>query len=554
MLRAMPKPLLTLKNTLQEVRLFQRRIIVASLIVIILAFILITRLFYLQIIDYKVYTNMAQQNQLTMLPIEPKRGLIFDRNGVLIADDRPVFSIDLIPEFVPNIKQTIHDLIPVVDLNQDDIDSFYKQLAQTHALHSLPLKINLSEEEIARFSVNQYRFPGVYIRTRLIRNYPMGLTFAHVLGYVARINATELAHLSDSVYTPSDDIGKLGIEKYYEKLLRGQFGYEQVETDASGHVVRVMRKIEPVAGDSLYLTLDSRLQLAAMNALGSNRGAVVAIDPRNGQVLALVSTPSFDPNPFVNGISATLYHQLQDSPDRPLYNRAIRGQYPMASTIKPFLAITGLATNTIKPSDTIRDPGYFVIPGSTHHYRDWVKYGHGIVDVSKAITQSCDTFFYNLAYHMGIDKIDAYLPQFGFGKATGIDMPDELHGNVASPSWKQRVLHKPWFIGDTVNSGIGQGFMLTTPLQSAAAVATIAAHGRHYQPYLLLKVIQSNGQQQVTKPILTNTVTASAAVWQVVIPAMQAVTSSPRERLIIPLPVTQPILVLEKQAPHKYLA
>lgn len=523
----MPKSIITLKNHLQETQLFTQRIIAVGLLLFVISALVLLRLVYLQIYQHNLYTTLSEQNQLTLMPLEPKRGLIYDRNGILLAENTPVFSLEIIPDYAPNLRETIQKLRKIIQLSDDDIREFNKQLRQTHHFRRVPLKIRLSEEEVARFSQDQYHYPGASIHARLIRHYPLGKTFAHVIGYVGRINAKEWSTLDTSNYSGTDYIGKIGIEKFYETQLHGTTGYEQVETDASGRIIRVMKRVPPIAGDNLHLAIDSRLSLAAEAALGENAGAIIAIDPKNGQLLAMVSNPSYDPNQFLDKISPAMYRTLQQAPDRPLYNRAIRGVYPMASTIKPFLAIGALEANIIDTEYTIQDRGFFTLRGSSHRYRDWWKSGHGLVNVSKAITQSCDTFFFTVAMKMGIDRMDNILWSFGFGKLTGIDMGEELPGNVATPAWKLKRHHHAWAAGDTVNSAIGQGFMLTTPLQLAHATATLAMHGKRYQPALLVMRETAYGQKLIQQPVLKATVPLQADNWQTVADAMRDVISSP---------------------------
>ncbi len=519
----MSRAIATIKNHMQELRLFNHRLIITLIVIFILSIFLILRLVYLQIYQHGLYTTLSQQNQLNILPIEPKRGLIYDRNGVLLAENKPVFSLEIIPQYVRNLKSTIKNLSKIISLSPDDITAFYKLKKQTRHFQSIPLKINLSNDEVAKFSVNQYQFPGVSIQARLIRYYPLGQAMVQVIGYVARINAKELANADPSNYNASDYIGKVGIEKYYESILHGKTGYEKAEIDASGRILRIRNKIPATAGDNLYLTIDSGLQIAAEKALGSHPGAVVAIQPSTGQVLALVSNPSYDPNDFITGLSSNEFNKLQNAEDRPLYNRAIRGQYPIASTIKPFLGLEGLESNIITPDYVIRDPGFYMLHGSHHIYRDWMPGGHGYVNLTKAIIESCDTFFYNLSNLLGIRRIDYILKQFGFGSHTGIDMSEELPGLVASPKWKQARMGQRWYAGDTLNAGIGQGYMLTTPLQLANATAALAERGHHYKPFLVSSLKQPNGSIITVPSTPLPDIKLHKFTWFVVLNAMRGV-------------------------------
>jgi penicillin-binding protein 2 len=520
---------LILKDYDQEKRLFQRRLIVAAIVIVLLIGLLVFRLIYLQVYQHELYSTMSQKNHLEFLPIEPNRGLIYDRNGILLAENQPVFSLDVIPDKVQNLKETLTNLQKIINISQNNLTQFYQALKQHRVFNSIPLKLKLSDEEVASFYVNQYQFPGVIIDAGMIRYYPLGKTMAGVLGYVGRIDYKDLIDLDSTNYSATNFIGKSGVEKYYEQQLHGEIGYQQVEVDASGRTVRTLNRIPPVPGDKLYLTIDSKLQSVAEEALNGERGAVVAIQPRTGEVLTLVSSPSFDPNLFVQGMDAKQYKELQTSPDKPMYNKAIHGQYPFASIIKPFLALEGLDSGVITPQYTIFDPGWFKLPNTNHIYLDWnwKLGGHGYVNVSKALIVSSDPFFYNLAVMLGIDRIDDILNRFGFGRVTGIDMPDEAGGLVPSPKWKMRVLGDNWYTGDTVISGIGQGFMLTTPLQLAQAASTLANRGLRFQPYLLLKFQTSDGQISDIGLIAEDPVMLSRqAAWQVVIQAMQGVVTS----------------------------
>lgn len=519
---------IAIKNHYREIQLLTRRALLAALIMFLLLLGLITRLVYLQIIKHEMYTTLATNNWLDLVPIEPTRGLVYDRNGVMLAENIPVFSLDIIPYKVPNMKATLLELQSIIQLNNDDLLQFKKQLRQHRRFDEIPLKIKLTEEEVARFAENQYRLPGVLIKARLMRYYPYGESFSHVLGYVGRINAKELQQIDTTNYSASHYIGKSGIEKYYEDELHGKVGYEQVENDASGKPLRVLKEIKGTPGSNIYLTIDSKLQFAAEKALDGHRGAIVAIEPATGQVLAMVSQPGFDPNVFVTGVSQEDYDALQHSPDKPLYDRALRGLYPLASTIKPYFALQGLETNTITEFTRIYDPGWFELPNYSRPFRDWRKGGHGTVDVEKAIEQSCDTFFYTLASRMGIKRMDDILYAFGFGQLTGIDLDGELPGVVASPEWKLKTQKQRWYPGDTINAGIGQGYMQATPLQLAQAVATLANRGKRFMPYLMLGE-QLPGKAYVTQqPISLEPVPVhDPENWEAVIIAMQEVVSSP---------------------------
>jgi penicillin-binding protein 2 len=517
-----------IKNHHHEIQLVSQRSIAALVIMLILVISLISRLVYLQLDEHALYTTLSQKNSLDLIPVEPTRGLIYDRNGILLAENLPVFSLDVIPYKAGNLPKALSQIAKLVPLNDTDIVQFQKQLKQHRRFDEIPLKLRLSETEVAKFSENSYRFPGFIIKARLIRHYPFDATFSHVLGYVGRISIDELEDIDTTNYSATNYIGKLGIEKYYEDELHGRVGYQQAENDASGEPIRVLNQINPIPGKNLFLTLDSRLQIAVEKFLQGHRGAVVAIQPGTGQVLALVSQPGYDPNSFVAGISTQDFAQLQNSPDRPLYNRALRGLYPLASTIKPFFALEGLDSGLITPSTTIFDPGWFQLKNSEHIFHDWRRHGHGTVNLNKAIINSCDTYFYELASRLGITRMDHILGEFGFGELTGIDLDEELPGIVASPAWKRRVKGVSWYEGDTIISGIGQGYMQATPLQLANAMSIIANAGERYTPYLLMGT-QEPGKHFVPQPPTPNSklVLSNPSYWTFISTALQGVVNSP---------------------------
>jgi penicillin-binding protein 2 len=516
-----------IKNHLQEIQLVTQRSITALIGMVIMVLLLIIRLAYLQLSEHTLYTTLSQKNSLDLIPAEPTRGLIYDRNGILLAENIPVFSLDVIPYKAGNLPKTLSEIAKIIPLNDTDIMQFQKQLKQHRRFDEIPLKMRLSEAEVAKFSEHAYHFPGFIIKARLIRHYPFEASLSHVLGYVARINIDELDEIDPTNYSATNYIGKLGVEKFYEDELHGTVGYEQVENDASGEPVRVLNQINPIPGKNLYLTLDSRLQIAVEKALEGQRGAVVAIQPATGQVLAMVSQPGYDPNLFVAGISSQDFKALQSSPDRPLYDRALRGLYPLASTIKPYIALEGLESGVATPSFTLFDPGWFQLKNSMHIFHDMKHHGHGMVNLNRAIICSCDTYFFDLAYKLGIQRIDHVLKEFGFGDATGIDLDDELPGVVASPAWKRQIKGVSWYEGDTINSGIGQGYMQATPLQLASGIATIATRGKRYTPYLLLGSQQPGKTFLPQKPVLAKKVDIiNTGMWNIIINAMTGVTTS----------------------------
>jgi len=519
---------LTIKNHQQESRQFKRRSIITLVTVLIFSGILVLRLAYLQIIDHQLYSTLSQQNLLYLMPIEPNRGLIYDRNGVLLAKNIPVFNLDIIPAKIKNMHNTISALKKILPISANDIKNFHRNLKRHRPYQEVPLKMKLSESEVAKFYVNAYRFPGVSVQSSLLRYYPEGKSMSNVIGYVGRINAQELNQIDHVNYSASNYIGKVGIERYYEKQLHGTVGVKEAEVNARGQIIRTIKQTLPVPGKDLYLTIDSRLQAFAEKALGKNSGAIVVIQPSTGEILALVTKPNYDPNLFVAGLSNAAYKKLLHAPQHPLFNRAIRGQFAAGSTIKPFVSAGGLSDTVITKNYRIYDPGWFRLPNTKHIYHDWKYGGHGWVDVSKAITVSCDTFFYNLAVKLGIKRLDNILLKFGFGQSTQIDMMEELPGLVPTPHWKRGANGHSWYTGDTILTAIGQGYLLATPLQLAQATAILAERGARYQPHLLLKT--RDGKGVITEmPSIEKApvILSSPKIWDTVIHAMQRVVNSP---------------------------
>lgn len=517
----------TFKDPAQEVRLFSRRALFVAIVLIILVLCLIGRLVWLQVIQHHFYMTLSRQNHISFVPLEPKRGLIYDRRGVLLAENAPVFSLEIVVGRPKQMRALIQQIREIIPISENEVSLFFKQLKQKRQYQEVPLKVKLTEEEVATFYVNQFRLSGVMVKARLIRHYPESDLFSPVLGYVGRINESELKQVDAGEYAASNYIGKLGIEKYYEPLLHGRVGYQQVEVDAAGHVIRVLERIPPVSGENLYLSIDSHLQRVAQEALKDEKGALVAIDPSNGQVLALVSHPAYDPNLFVTGISSQQYEEIRSQPDQPLYNRALRGQYPVGSTIKPFLALIALDDEIIYADDKIYDPGYYQLKGQQHTYHDWKRTGHGWVNLEHAIAESCDTYFYQLGLKLGIERIDDIMSDFGFGELTQLDVGEELAGLVASPKWKKKRLGLSWFPGDTLNSVIGQGYMLATPLQLAHATATLAARGQGYLPTLLYLRQSESGKLRQVIPRQEERIEVADEHWDRVHAAMQQVIKAP---------------------------
>ena len=493
-----------LKNLQLELEQFHGRLKWAAAFAALLALALLGRLFFMQVMRYDHYLVLAEANRITLVPTPPARGLIFDRKGAVLAENYSAYTVELTVSKVGDLEKALAEIGKLITITPKDIRRFRKLLDESRQFETIPLKNRLSDEEVAVLAANHYRLPGVEVKARLFRNYPAGDGLAHVIGYIGRINDRDLQALKDSGrlanYRGSAHIGKLGLEQSYEALLHGRTGFDQMETDASGRAVRLLARVPPVPGHDLTLNLDSELQAVAEQAFGAFRGALVALDPNTGGVLAMVSKPGFDANVFVDGLDPLSWKALNDSPDRPMVDRALNGIYPPGSTIKPFMAMAALEMGVRKPTDTIFDPGYYSIPGSSHRYRDWRKEGHGVVDMHKSIVQSCDSYYYRLAVDMGIDRIHDFLSRFGFGAKTGIDVEGESGGLLPSREWKQRRWQKPWFIGETVIAGIGQGYELVTPLQLAAAVSMLANGGTYYQPQLVRAVRDAQTRQETVIP------------------------------------------------------
>ena len=512
-----------LKNKKQEQHLFKSRFLVLGSALIVLMLFVCFRLFQLQVMQYHRYHTLSEKNQFNIIPIPPTRGLIYDRNGKLLAKNMPVFSLEIQPEKAGKLPPLLNKLKQLINLTDDDIAAFSRSLKQHRSFDWIPLKVKLTEQEVASLSVNQHYLPGTEVKARLIRYYPYGKSTAHILGFVGRINAKEHEVIDRRNYSGTNFIGKVGIEKFYEDALHGNVGHQQVEMDASARIVRTLKQVPSRSGENLILSIDIELQKVAEKALAGYQGAVVAIDPNNGEVLTMASIPSYDPNPFVQGISQKDYDALAQSKKQPLYNRAIRGQYPLASTIKPFLALSALDNDVVNLQYKIFDPGWFKLPNTNHFYRDWKRGGHGWINLERAIVESCDTYFYKLSELMGIQRIADILNLFGFGHFSQIDMGEELPGLVPNPQWKKITKKTPWYTGDTLISGIGQGFMLTTPLQLASATAKLAMKGHGYRPHLVKAYRQ--GTQQIDHKIIEEypIKLKNTQAWDVVFRAMEGV-------------------------------
>jgi len=478
----------SIKDPLAENRIFLSRIVASFIFILLLTIGLVGRLVYLQVAGHEHYSTMAKSNRIKVVPLPPTRGIIYDRHGRILAENRPSYSLELIPEQVKDLEDTLTRLKQLLDIPDEKIEQFLKHKKRSKRFASIPLLLRMSDEKVAKFAVVRPYFPGVDVHARLVRYYPYKELTSHVVGYVGRINEKELKRLSVSEYRGTHHIGKTGIEKTYEALLHGRTGYSEIETNAQGRAVKTVASDDPVPGENLHLALDVDLQKTAYDALEGFNGAVVAIEVKTGEVLVFASRPGYDPNPFVYGISRKAYKALQQSDAQPLFNRALRGQYPPGSTVKPFIGLAGLEYNVTEFHHKLYCPGYYQLPNVKHKYRDWKKWGHGSVNLNDAITQSCDVYFYDLARTLGIDRLHEFMQKFGFGEKTGIDLVGERSGLMPSRTWKRKVKNQPWYPGETLITGIGQGFMQVTPLQLARATATLANRGEVVTPYLVNNV------------------------------------------------------------------
>ncbi|EKT59471.1 peptidoglycan DD-transpeptidase MrdA [Providencia sneebia] len=472
-----------------ESMLFIRRALIAFGVIVLLTAILVTNLYHLQVVRHEDYQTRSNDNRIKLVPIAPSRGIIYDRNGVQLALNKTFYQLEIVPEKVEDLQDTLNKLREIVGLTDEDIANFEKERKRSRRFTSIALKTQLDEVQVARFAVNQYRFPGLEVKSYQRRSYPYGSALTHVIGYVAKKNDKDVERLEkeglSANYAASYDIGKLGIERYYEDILHGKTGYEEVEVNSRGRVIRQLHEQPPQAGRDIYLTIDLELQTYIEKLLTTSRAAVIVTDPRNGEILALVSNPSYDSNLFVNGISNKDYQALLNNPDRPLINRTTQGLYPPASTVKPFISVAALSEKVITPTTTIFDPGWWQLPGSEKRYRDWKRWGHGKLNVTKSIIESADTFFYQVAYDMGIDRLSNWMSKFGFGDYTGIDLAEERSGIMPTREWKQKRYKKPWYQGDTIPVGIGQGYWTATPIQLSKALMTLINDGQVKTPHLL---------------------------------------------------------------------
>jgi penicillin-binding protein 2 len=481
-----------LRDQQRELSVFRTRLMLAGLAIVAGFGVLFARFTWLQVIQGEYYHTLAEANRISVVPVVPNRGLILDRNGAVLAANYSAYTLEVTPGKVADVERAIDEVAAIIEVGPRDRRRFRKLQEESKNFESLPIRTRLTEEEVARFAVNRYRFPGFEIKARLFRSYPQGAVASHAIGYIGRINDADVERIAlaglTTNYKGTDHIGKLGIEGAYERELHGVTGSERVEIDAGGRAIRSLSRSEPLSGNNLVMTIDLELQKVAEEAFQGYRGALVALDPRSGEVLALVSMPGFDPNLFVDGIDPQSWDALNTSPARPLNNRALRGQYPPGSTIKPFMALAALESGKRTPEYTIDDPGFFSLPGTSHRYRDWKRDGHGAVNLHKSIVVSCDTYYYGLAVDLGIDAIGTFLTRFGLGARTGIDIDGELLGLAPSQEWKRKRFKQRWYVGDTVSVGIGQGYILATPLQLAVATATLANGGTPVHPRLLRSV------------------------------------------------------------------
>jgi penicillin-binding protein 2 len=501
---------IVIRNQSAEANLFARRTFIAFFGVLLLLIILFSNVYTLQVNSFEKYQTRSNSNRIKILPVAPNRGIIYDRNGIILADNKPVYSLAVIPEEVDNLQANIQKISQLLDISTDRQARFFKAAKGKRRFKQIELLPRLSEQQVALFSVNQHKFPGIFVDARLKRHYPFSELTTHNLGYVARINKKDADKLEQQGkfenYAATHGIGKLGIEKYYEDILHGTIGHQEVEINNQGRIIRTLNYTPPVKGKDLTLTLDIELQMIAKRALSGKRGAVVAMDPRTGGILAMYSNPSYDGNLFVHGISNKNYNKLLNSKDLPLINRSVQG-YPPASTVKPFLALTGLEEKVITASTKIWDPGWYQLEGLPNKYRDWKKWGHGWVNLTKAIEQSCNIYFFDLAFKLGITKISNMMEKFGFGDYTGIDIHEESRAIMPSVAWKRSRYNKSWYTGETLSVGIGQSYWTVTPLQLTQAMTTLVNHGKRKVPHFLKDtkeiVIDAEGQSQsVLKKII----------------------------------------------------
>ncbi len=534
----------SIKDIHSERRVFLSRVILASVVSILLVGLVVARLVQLQVIDHELFAEKSQGNRMRIEPVPPIRGLILDRSGRVLAENLPAYQLELVPEQVADVEDTLQRLAAIDLIADEDIPRYLELSRSGPRFKPVTLKFRLTDEEIANFAIQRPRFPGVDFRPRLVRHYPNGEDIAHVVGYVGALSTRDMERLDPAAYAGTSHTGKTGVESSYESDLHGDTGYRHLVTNARGRQVpsdtnelldsATFSNLSPTPGENLYLTIDLDLQRLATRAFADRRGALVALDPRSGEILALVSAPSFDPNLFAVGMTTSQFRGLQDDPDRPLFNRAVRGAYPPGSTIKPMLALAALQTGATNLTRKTFCRGYFQLPGNEHRYRDWKPGGHGPVDLHDAIAQSCDVYFYEVSTELGIDAMHEYLDRFGLGTGTGIDIGGENRGLVPSREWKRQAFsdrdNQRWYHGETVIASIGQGYMLATPLQLAAAAGTLATRGQRFRPHIVAAVEDPlTGERELVTPERLDDVTIDDnAYWDAVIGAMHDVMQGPR--------------------------
>jgi len=526
------KKRISIRNHAAESALFLRRTLVVFIAILFAIGVLISNLYYLQITSFQSYQTRSNANRISVQTVPPNRGLIYDRNGIILAENRPVYSLQVIVSKTKNLQSDLKQLQQLLLLTDQEVEHFYSEKHHTRSFKPIIIRDNLTPKEVALFTVNQHRFKGFAIQANLKRFYPFGDAFTHVLGYIAKINSKDVQLIEQrgetARYRGTNYIGKLGVEKYYEELLHGEPGQRQVEVDSWGKVIRTLNFTPPVPGKDLKLNIDIKLQLKAQQLLGQHRGSIIIMDAKTGGILTLISNPSYDPNLFVQGISREQYQTLLQSKDRPLINRATQGRYPPASTIKPEMALLALDTEVINESTVIYDPGWWQVPGSKRRFRDWKRWGHGNVNVNHAIEQSCDTFFYDTAYKVGIDRISPFMTKFGFGTYSGLDISEETKAIMPSRDWKKARFRQPWYDGDTISVGIGQGYWTVTPIQLTKATAILARRGKMIEPHILQSIISAGGSfSPVHEPKLPIKL-KDEHYWDIALQAMFGVTSKKR--------------------------
>ena len=523
-----------IKDERDERRLFIHRAWVGFVCIALCILVLLGRYVWLQIFAFDSFATRSENNRVAVRPLVPNRGVIYDRRGRVIAENRPAYRLEIVPEMVPGklsgLEALFDELAGLVDLNEDDREAFHKSRRNYRLFDSVPLKFNLSEHEVARFAVNRHRFQGVDVVPYLSRHYPYGELLTHVLGYTGRLDKDDIVSVDEGNYRGTRTIGKIGVEKFQEKKLHGVSGFERVETNVRGRVLKVLERKDAIPGTDLVLSIDVAVQQAAWDALGDRPGSVVAIDPVDGSVIALVSKPAYDPNLFVSGISQKAYNEILDTPGRPLFNRALNGGYEPGSTLKPFVGLAGLELGLVTPETRVFSNGKFYIQGYDRPYRDWKAMGHGWVDIRSALEQSVNTYFYQLAMDMGIDRMHDYLAQFGFGSVTGIDVPGEGKGLLPSRQWKRATREEPWYPGETVIAGIGQGFNVVTPLQLANAVSALVNGGTRYAPRLLYAAKPAGLAKaiRVSAPVELQIPVRDPQSWQTILEGMDLVVNGSR--------------------------